>query len=259
MNTQVTILVRTIDRPKLLERALASIQHQTYPHWKVLLLNMGPRSVDFVDSRVEEIRSSLLNLPQALNYGFKQATTPYLTVLDDDDTWEPTFLEETLQFLTSHKVQGVATHSTKIVEGKKPYPFPVQPTTITLPQLLKQNLFTVHSFVYERSCFETLGGYDETLEVLEDWDFNLRFALHFSIGVIPKRLTNYHFHKKGQHLGEVENKEALLYTFIDHLLKRDLQTQQFGVGNLLYQTHLPKTYASTFSKALKKIWSRWME
>ena len=37
-----------------------------------------------------------------------------------------------------------------------------------------------------------IGGFNETLPVLGDWDFYLRFLSRFNIAILPKHLANYH-------------------------------------------------------------------
>ena len=43
--------------------------------------------------------------------------------------------------------------------------------------LCYMNLFPIQSVMFARSLFERCGGFDEQLEILEDWDLWLRFAI----------------------------------------------------------------------------------
>lgn len=40
------------------------------------------------------------------------------------------------------------------------------------------NLFPIQSVMFDRTLFEQYGGFDETLDVLEDWDLWLRYSMH---------------------------------------------------------------------------------
>jgi hypothetical protein len=59
-------------------------------------------------------------------------------------------------------------------------------------ELAANNFFPPIAFVFKKSIWERIGGYDESLPVLGDWDFNLRFLIEGNIGVIPRPLVNYH-------------------------------------------------------------------
>ena len=81
--------------------------------------------------------------------------------------------------------------------------------------------------------------YQETLPVLGDWEFYLRFLEKFDIGVIDKPLAFYHH--RPQMSGAYGN--TLYSGFSQHvrydavirneLLRRDIQRGQFGLGFLI--------------------------
>src|SRR5512135_2804388 len=89
----VSIIVRTKDRPKLLEHALESIAAQTYRPIEVVLVNDGGCDLD-----IEKLRSILGDVSlkyvrlennagraHAGNVGIEHAQGDYIGFLDDDD------------------------------------------------------------------------------------------------------------------------------------------------------------------------------
>jgi hypothetical protein len=48
------------------------------------------------------------------------------------------------------------------------------------------------AFLYTQRALDEVGGYDETLEVAGDWDFNLRFVEKFDIAYVGSTVANYH-------------------------------------------------------------------
>lgn len=98
-----TICVPTVDRPKLLEVALRSALGQTVQDITVLVGDNGNRSetaaviASLDDDRIVHVvhqpaRSMIDNWVWMMN----NATTPFVGSLHDDDQWEPTFLETTI-------------------------------------------------------------------------------------------------------------------------------------------------------------------
>jgi hypothetical protein len=63
--------------------------------------------------------------------------------------------------------------------------------------MVNGNFFPPIAFLFRRTVHDQVGGYDETLPVLGDWDFNLRFLLKADIGVLPKPLAYYHHRDVG--------------------------------------------------------------
>lgn len=263
----VTIVMRTKNRPLFLKRAIDSALKQTFSHWHLAIVNDGGNQ-----SEVEAITSLFKNdlkgrltlchhpkskgMAAASNTALQATQSEYIALLDDDDTWEPSFLELSLQFLTGKgsSIGGVASYTNAILERisqnnifiKSKVPYPLQPKLITLTNLLLANQFTNLSFVYRRKIGNAIGNYDENLLLFDDWDFNLRFAKEAQIGVLPQFLANYHFRtdtslekkESNNSLGLRQDKEHDLAYFRDYQLKKDLKNGSIGIGSMMHFSYL---------------------
>jgi glycosyltransferase involved in cell wall biosynthesis len=262
---EVAIVMRTFDRPLFLTRAVQSVLKQSYQSWRLIIVNSGaPDDVQAVMNhasgefrgRVVVIQSVQRGGLQCIgcltNEGLAAAEeSRWVTVLDDDDTWHSSFLARAVERLTVQKrhpdVRGVAAQSMVLnevlesgalrqVDAK---PFNPGLRRIELMSLAASNLFTGNAFVYEREVLSQIGLYSETLPVLDDWDFNLRFALKFDIDVISEPLANYHRRMATSDLGRAhQNTSHELHDFIynkivnDHL-RADLARGLTGLGPLM--------------------------
>ena len=72
------------------------------------------------------------------------------------------------------------------------YAFNPHLKSVYLMEILMVNSFPPISFLYRRTVYNKLGGYEESLPVLGDWDFNIRFLMQADIGVIQEELACYH-------------------------------------------------------------------
>jgi hypothetical protein len=249
--------MRTKDRPLLLERALRSVGAQTWRAWQLVVVNDAGDStaVDAVldavlprDPRVVVVhRAQSVGMEAATNAGLAVATGRYVTLLDDDDTWEPAFLSTCAAHLAQprpDRVRGVVTHSTRIVERVSAKgmdtvareSFTPDLSGVSLALLTQRNQFPVNAFVYERAALETVGGYREDLPVLGDWDFNLRFVRMFDVDVLPVALANYHV-RPATTDGTCANSPHALHLAYEtrmrnDLLRADLDAGRFGLGVL---------------------------
>ncbi|MFP6872831.1 MAG: glycosyltransferase [Verrucomicrobiales bacterium] len=258
---KVSIITRTKDRPALLERTLCSIREQTYTDWEWVLVDAGdqpPSSVvsEFLDGepkRTRRIEVSGNPLMGAMsNIGVRAGNSDYVVLLDDDDTWDPEFLNQTVRRLDERfdpVIGGVATHTNRVYEhanGNGQWIAEMEKKLnpdleyLDIISLASRNRFTVNAFLYLRTVFEKIGGYREDLPVLDDWDFNLRFILHNDIDVLPKPLANWHIREKettGTDANSlVAGKAKHLYyraAIINKYLREEIENGKPGMGKLI--------------------------
>ncbi len=213
---KVAIVTRTQDRPLTLDRTIRDILDQSFTDWQwVLVSDAGnlpaikavvARYADRLGARyllVERSRSE--GGGAASNSGVEAGDSRYIALHDDDDTWHPDFLSRTVAYLDQAPsgVRGVVTGSDIVFEqlledrlvetGRKPMPLPPVPLTAEL--LRKRNRFPPIAFLYDRQASAEIGHYRTTIPLLTDWDFYVRFAERYGIGVIPETLAHWHRRK----------------------------------------------------------------
>lgn len=109
-NPLISVIVRTQNRPYLLQRALHSLCEQTYPALEVVIINDGGKDV----AKIVEKFNSQLNLQliqhdeikgraTAANSGLEAAQGEWIAFLDDDDTFEPTGLATLARYIAWDK------------------------------------------------------------------------------------------------------------------------------------------------------------
>lgn len=214
----VAIITRTKDRPLLLKRAAESVERQTYENYFWVVVNDGGNLREVLtiarDTVIDPSKIFIcsnehsLGMEAASNVGVNAFDSEYVVIHDDDDSWHPDFLQNTVRFLNNnHKVyDGVITKSlyvseevvdnTVVEHGRTPYNDWVQ--NVEIAEMLTTNFFPPIAFVFRRSIWERISGFDEELPVLGDWDFNIRFLLESDIGVVPKALAYYHHRDQNQ-------------------------------------------------------------
>lgn len=185
----VSVVVRTRNRPALLREALESLRAQTVRPSQVVVVNDGgasPREVtdafraafDVVleDSKQRRGRSA------AANRGVALARESLVSFLDDDDRCFPDHVE---RLVSAHR-QGpepvIYADAVTVVYGQGEGGW--EPRVRTLQYsldydpdfLLVANYIPVHTLLLPRELFRKVGGFDESLEYSEDWDFLIRLS-----------------------------------------------------------------------------------
>ena len=208
---KVAIITRTKNRRILLWRALDSVCKQSFRDFVWVVVNDAGEK-ECVDAVAAEAarrgvevkvlhREKSIGMEAASNAGIRSCESEYIVIHDDDDSWEPDFLKKTVAFLDEEPLfAGVVTHTLLVNEVIKDgvprttssYGFNTWLKSIYLMEMLMANSFPPISFLYRREIYDRIGGYDESLPVLGDWDFNIRFLKEADIGVIPELLALYH-------------------------------------------------------------------
>lgn len=243
----VLICTRTKDRPVLLRRAAQSVADQTYDHYLWVVVNDGGDLAEVMavldECPVDPSRIRLVShevsqgMEAASNAGISSAASDLVVIHDDDDSWQPGFLSTAVDFLTSDRGRdygGVVLGTLKVDEIIRGDEIKVTATSeynpflasVDLMEMLVGNLFPPISFLFRRDVHDAVGGFDETLPVLGDWDFNIRFLLRSDIAVVPDQLANYHHREPGTTLNysnSVTGGTSLHAEFRTRLLHRYLR------------------------------------
>jgi hypothetical protein len=211
----VSVIVRTRDRPDLLEQALASIAASTYRRVEIVLVNDGgaeptvETSIPFPVVRVELATNA--GRAGAANAGVAAASGDYVAFLDDDDLMEPEHLETLVGLVSAADVRVAFTDAAvgiyeldpddgwREVERRLPYSRDFDPDL-----LLLDNYIPFNTLLIERSLVDEVGRFAEELEFFEDWDFLIRLAALAPFHHLARVTAEYrHFRGSGHHvLGE---------------------------------------------------------
>jgi glycosyltransferase involved in cell wall biosynthesis len=217
-NSRVGVVMRTKDRIELLGRALESVTSQSYMNWHLVVVNDGGErsSVDeLVQKFAHKLKGKLtvlhnprsLGMEGASNTGIRAISSDYVVIHDDDDSWHPDFLQQTVGALDADRVEklsGVISHSLVVYEevdrGRVFESYRASWNgwidSVRLDQMLVQNRFPPISFLFRRDRWEQVGGFREDLPVLGDWDFALKLLLIGNIGVVQRHLAHYHLRER---------------------------------------------------------------
>lgn len=204
----VSIIIRTCGRPQILERALESIRIQTYSNIEVIIVEDGKNtSENFVFTRFPDLAISYqctgkrYGRCRAGNLGLASAKGKYINFLDDDDFFLPCHVETLVSHLETSG--GMAAYSIaeeyqicskkqqseetivkrKLIRYRQPY------NRLLLCYL---NYIPIQSIMFSRALYDDLGGFDEKLEVLEDWDLWVRYSSRYDFDFIPLVTSVYH-------------------------------------------------------------------
>lgn len=150
------------------------------------------------------------NWPANFNKALHQATGDYIRYLHEDDMLTDNCIEDSISAIEEQGVDFIhgeayeliqATGKMRLFKSSNPNP--------TYGNLMKKN--TIHSatIMYRKSIFTQLGGFDETLNSQEEYEFNLRaLKAGFKLGYVDEPLAIYRRHAE-QKINTVSRLERL--------------------------------------------------
>lgn len=195
----ISIIVPCYKQAEFLNECLESVISQTYRDWECIIINdESPDNTEEIakiwiekDSRFKYFKKNKGGGPaSARNYGIKLAKGEWILPLDADDKIGERYLE--LCYNAIKEKKGNLIHAQVMTFG-------LVDKIISHPSgnILYTNNFT-NSYVFEKSKWELVGGYDENLtEGLEDWKFWINLVCNTDIKVHKiKGYVGFYYRRK---------------------------------------------------------------
>jgi glycosyltransferase involved in cell wall biosynthesis len=209
-----SVIIPLYNKEKFVENAVNSILQQTFSDFEIIIVE--DCSTDKSWDIVLKINSEKIKIVQheknkglsaSRNTGIKNSKANYVTFLDADDVWKSTYLEKIHALIQQFpEAKLFATNYEEL------YPNNV----IVLPKnnskkfkkdsivndffgiSLSQPLYCSCSLCVEKSVFEEIGFYDETITYGEDIDFNIRANTAFQLAYSKEALVTYTMFSENQ-------------------------------------------------------------
>jgi CMP-N-acetylneuraminic acid synthetase len=201
---KISVIVTAHNYGRYLSECLDSIIRQTIDSCEIIIVDDG--STDNTDEMLRKyeehidkiIKLNGVGVAVASNEGIKNSSGEYVIRLDADDYFVENILQILLHNIEHNDALGmvypdyyVVNEEGDILECRR-YGMPKE------EEKLLERTPLGSCALFRRSCYDEIGGYDDSLRFEEDYDFWLRFIKHFKIKNIDIPLFYYRRHGKNK-------------------------------------------------------------
>ncbi|MCC8370493.1 MAG: glycosyltransferase [Rickettsia endosymbiont of Stiretrus anchorago] len=197
---KISIVLPVYNREKLLPKAIESCLNQTFTDFELIIIDDCSKDKSFEiakkyakqDQRIKVIRNEPnKRLPASLNIAFKEARGQYFTWTSDDNLLHENALAKMNEVLDNSPDIGlVYTDYTLIDEQGKIGARLYQES----PEFLPIRDCVGACFLYRADIAKMVGGYNENMHLVDDYEYWLRFGLVTKFAHIPESLYFYMVH-----------------------------------------------------------------
>jgi GT2 family glycosyltransferase len=174
------------------ERVTVIIPYNKDRGWLQDAIDSVPEGVQLILSKGEG------NWPQNFNDVLYLAKDEFIRWLHEDDKLTPNCIEDSVRAIEEQSVDFIHGNAMEVFEGKVGWRI-YKPSIIkpTLEDLLKRNVLHSATLMYKKEIFERIGSFDTTLNLMEEYEFNLRcLKAGFKIGYCNAPLAIYRRHSE---------------------------------------------------------------
>ena len=221
-----SVIIPTLDRLPMLQEAVESVRQQTEQAWELLVVDDGSTDGTSGWLRTQpDIRALDHPVPRgpsaARNLGAAHARGEYLAFLDSDDLFLPHKLQLQADLLARDPGAPLC-HGNEIwMRGGKELRQKKKHQKLggrIFSHCLPMCRISPSASVIQRRCFEELGGFDEELEVAEDYELWLRLTCRHRVSLVPEPVII----KRGGHPDQLSEKYGQIEKFRIEALRRVL-------------------------------------
>lgn len=186
----ISVVIPVYNNEKTIQKTIESVLKQTFSDFEILVINDGSQdaTLDIIAS-IEDSRLKVFSYPNSgvvaigRNRGISHACGEFIAFLDADDLWAIDKLETQLEALQSNPHAALAYSWVDFIdEFGQPLGAGIHKTFNgdVFAKILTDNFIVTGSnpLIRKQALIE-VGGFDDSLALMDDWDMWLRLAAGF--------------------------------------------------------------------------------
>lgn len=191
----VSVVIPVYNGEKTIKETIESVLFQSFADFELLVINDGSTDSTlnvvstFKDPRLKVFSYPNAGLAASRNRGISLASGNYISFIDADDLWTPDKLEAQVNALQENPPAALAYSWTDYIYESGQF-FRQGPHfnfsgDVFAKLLLSDFVGNGSNPLIRKQVFSEVGGFDESLNAVEDWDMWLRLAARYPFVAVP--------------------------------------------------------------------------
>tara|TARA_B110000438_G_scaffold224686_1_gene218545 strand:+ start:4453 stop:5286 length:834 start_codon:yes stop_codon:yes gene_type:complete len=196
----IAVIIPTYNRCNLIGRAVESVLRQSFSAEEICVVDDGScdGTQDFISSTFPEVKyvyQENAGVSSARNRGLVETSSEWVAFLDSDDVWLDKKLEvQRAAFEAAPNFRLIHSDEIWIRNGRRVNPMKKHQKFggNIFERCLPLCLISPSAVIIERTLFDEVGVFDESLPACEDYDLWLRICCHYPVLYVDKTLLEKH-------------------------------------------------------------------
>ena len=203
-NPRISVLMSVYNGEEFLKESIESILNQTFADFEFIFIDDGSTDASeeivhsFSDPRLVVVQQENIGLTKSLNKGLGLARGAYIARQDADDISVSNRFEKQVAYLDAHPEVAVVGGSVVRVDDKgnalRRLAFSRTHKKIKKCLYQGKNPLVHTTVMFRRQEIRSIGGYDESFSVNQDYELWLRASEHFHLANLGDVLCHCRFH-----------------------------------------------------------------
>ena len=184
----VSVIIHTFNNEKFIAETVESVLMQTYNDYEIIVVVDGSEdgTRDALLPYMQEIRCHYKEnggIVSAKNTGIRLSKADFIAFLDHDDLWVPDKLKIQMECFNENPQAGlVYAKYTSFRDGKELRTKPDKGYSGWIfKELLSKSFIQTSTVMVKRECLNTVGPYDGTFVLGDEYDMFLRISKRFQM------------------------------------------------------------------------------
>ena len=216
-----SVVIPLYNKELSIQNTIQSVLEQTYQDFEIIVIDDGSSDNSakqvrgIQDSRIKLVQQENKGVSAARNLGIKESKFEWIALLDGDDLWEPNHLEEITKMMREFPEEKVYVTSFKYSDNRSFFKHtrnsPIFKIENYFKEALSEPLIWTSIVVFHKSCFYTVGGFNELLSRGEDLDLWARLSKKYTIIKSSEVTAVYRIEAENRSNASINLKRSLSY------------------------------------------------
>ncbi|MDH3974331.1 MAG: glycosyltransferase [Deltaproteobacteria bacterium] len=203
IEVEISIIMSVYNGERWLSESIDSVLNQSYNNFELIVIDDGStdKSVNILnhymikDKRIRVFHNKQnIGLTRSLNRGLELSQGKFIARIDCDDIWHPEKLSKQIEYLEEHPYISIVGTACNVIDENghvsetQKIRFVKEDKSIR-QSIVKFNPFTHSSILFKKDVYKELGGYNNSFEFAQDYEYWIRILQRYKGDNLAQALT----------------------------------------------------------------------